>query len=165
VGGLLYGGGLRLLEALQLRINDIDLERREILIRDGKGRRDRVTVVPETLIASAPAPRAQPSAARHPSHPQGTVEPVEHQRGVVPDESQRRSGGGLRVLAKVSVSALPKGTTPRPAVWIRENTNGKGGRSFCTIKGHSQNAYAEPQFRELMLRGILWSVHRLPGGS
>ena len=51
VGGLLYGGGLRLLEALQLRIKDVDLERREILVRDGKGRKDRRTVVPEALIA------------------------------------------------------------------------------------------------------------------
>jgi len=51
VGGLLYGGGLRLLEALQLRIKDVDLERREIHVRDGKGRKDRRTVIPETLIA------------------------------------------------------------------------------------------------------------------
>ena len=46
VGGLLYGGGLRLLEALHLRIKDVDLERREILVRDGKGRKDRHTVLP-----------------------------------------------------------------------------------------------------------------------
>lgn len=51
VGGLLYGGGLRLLEALHLRIKDVDLERREILVRDGKGRKDRRTVVPELLVA------------------------------------------------------------------------------------------------------------------
>jgi integron integrase len=50
VGGLLYGGGLRLLEALQLRVKDIDLERREILVRDGKGRKDRHTVLPESSI-------------------------------------------------------------------------------------------------------------------
>ena len=50
VGGLLYGGGLRLLEALQLRIKDVDLAQREILVRDGKGRRDRRTLVPEALV-------------------------------------------------------------------------------------------------------------------
>jgi type 1 glutamine amidotransferase len=72
---------------------------------------------------------------------------------------------GFKVLAKVTVSNSSKGTTPRPAVWIRENANGKGGRSFYTIKGHDRTVYAEPQFRDLMLRGILWAVHRLPGGN
>lgn len=43
---LLYGGGLRLLEALSLRVKDVDLERGEILIRGGKGDKDRRTVLP-----------------------------------------------------------------------------------------------------------------------
>jgi type 1 glutamine amidotransferase len=72
---------------------------------------------------------------------------------------------GFKVIAKVTVSNSSKGTTPRPAVWIRENANGKGGRAFYTIRGHNRMVYAEPQFRDLMLRGILWSVHRLPGGD
>ena len=69
------------------------------------------------------------------------------------------------MLAKVTVSNSSKGTTPRPAVWVRENPNAKGGRSFYTIRGHEPKVYAEAEFRELMLRGILWSVHRLPGGN
>ncbi|OGP78852.1 MAG: hypothetical protein A2Z26_07565 [Deltaproteobacteria bacterium RBG_16_66_15] len=44
---LLYGGGLRLMEVLRLRVKDIDLERRQIAVRDGKGQKDRVTVLPE----------------------------------------------------------------------------------------------------------------------
>jgi type 1 glutamine amidotransferase len=72
---------------------------------------------------------------------------------------------GFKVLAKVTVTNSSKGTTPRPAVWVTENANAKGGRGFYTIKGHSQSNYTETQFRELMLRGILWSVHRLPGGN
>lgn len=44
---LLYGTGMRLLECLRLRIKDLDLQRREILVRDGKGGTDRVTMVPE----------------------------------------------------------------------------------------------------------------------
>jgi integron integrase len=48
---LLYGGGLRLLEALQLRVKDVDLARLELLIRDGKGEKDRLTVLPATLRA------------------------------------------------------------------------------------------------------------------
>jgi integron integrase len=59
IGGLLYGGGLRLLEALTLRIKDVDIERREILVRDGKGRNDRRTVVPETLVTALRAHIAQ----------------------------------------------------------------------------------------------------------
>jgi len=50
VARLLYGAGLRLLEALQLRVKDVDFERREIRVRGGKGDRDRVTMLPETLI-------------------------------------------------------------------------------------------------------------------
>lgn len=46
---LLYGSGARLNEALSLRIKDIDMDRRELLIRDGKGRKDRVTMLPERV--------------------------------------------------------------------------------------------------------------------
>lgn len=47
---LLYGTGMRLMECCRLRVKDIDFERREILIRDGKGAKDRVTMLPESLI-------------------------------------------------------------------------------------------------------------------
>lgn len=49
VARLLYGSGLRLLEALQLRVKDIDFGRRQILVRDPKGRRDRATMLPAML--------------------------------------------------------------------------------------------------------------------
>ena len=47
---LLYGTGMRLLECLQLRVKDVDFEMRQITIREGKGGRDRVTMLPERLI-------------------------------------------------------------------------------------------------------------------
>lgn len=47
---LLYGTGMRLLECLRLRVKDVDFTRREITIRDGKGAKDRVTVLPISLI-------------------------------------------------------------------------------------------------------------------
>lgn len=47
--GLLYGSGLRVLEALRLRVKDIDLEHRLLMVRDGKGAKDRVTLIPESL--------------------------------------------------------------------------------------------------------------------
>ncbi|MDO8925588.1 MAG: integron integrase [Sideroxyarcus sp.] len=49
VARLLYGTGMRLMEAIRLRVKDIDFDRREILVRDGKGAKDRVTMLPESL--------------------------------------------------------------------------------------------------------------------
>ena len=46
---LLYGCGLRLQECVRLRIKDIDFQRSQIIVRDGKGRKDRVTVLPQSL--------------------------------------------------------------------------------------------------------------------
>jgi hypothetical protein len=50
MASLLYGAGLRLLECCHLRIKDVDLERREILVRSGKGARDRTTLLPIRLV-------------------------------------------------------------------------------------------------------------------
>ena len=47
---LLYGTGMRLTEGLRLRVKDLDLERREVTVREGKGNKDRVTVLPEKLV-------------------------------------------------------------------------------------------------------------------
>lgn len=49
VGMLLYGAGLRLLEALRLRVKDVALQRSELTIREAKGNKDRVTVLPECV--------------------------------------------------------------------------------------------------------------------
>lgn len=46
---LLYGTGLRLLEGLHLRVKDLDFQKREIHVRDGKGRKDRRTMLPDSL--------------------------------------------------------------------------------------------------------------------
>ena len=50
MASLMYGSGLRLLECCRLRVKDVDLARSEITVRDGKGRKDRVTVVPGSLV-------------------------------------------------------------------------------------------------------------------
>jgi integron integrase len=49
IARLLYGAGLRIIECLRLRVKDLDFERCEILVRDGKGAKDRVTMLPERL--------------------------------------------------------------------------------------------------------------------
>jgi integron integrase len=46
---LLYGTGMRIMECLRLRVKDVDFTRREVLVRDGKGAKDRVTVLPVRL--------------------------------------------------------------------------------------------------------------------
>lgn len=49
MGTLLYGCGLRVLECARLRVKDLDFDRHELLVRDGKGRKDRVTMLPGRL--------------------------------------------------------------------------------------------------------------------
>jgi integron integrase len=48
---ILYGSGLRLMECLRLRVKDVDFDQHQIVVRSGKGDKDRLTVLPETLVA------------------------------------------------------------------------------------------------------------------
>jgi len=50
LASLMYGAGLRVIECLRLRVKDVDLSYRQILVRDGKGEKDRVTVLPAALV-------------------------------------------------------------------------------------------------------------------
>lgn len=50
IGNLLYGSGLRLSECIRLRVQDIDFTKKQILVRDGKGQKDRVTMLPTATI-------------------------------------------------------------------------------------------------------------------
>lgn len=50
IASLLYGSGLRVIECLRLRVKDVALSYRQILVRDGKGEKDRVTMLPGKLV-------------------------------------------------------------------------------------------------------------------
>jgi integron integrase len=50
MASLLYGAGLRLMDCLRLRVKDIDFDYRQITVRDGKGQKDRITMLPATLV-------------------------------------------------------------------------------------------------------------------
>jgi len=49
MASILYGSGLRLMEAVRLRVKDVDFDYRQIVVRDGKGRKDRVTPLPASI--------------------------------------------------------------------------------------------------------------------
>jgi integron integrase len=51
IASILYGGGLRISEALQLRVKDLNFDYRQIVVREGKGGKDRVTIMPDRLVA------------------------------------------------------------------------------------------------------------------
>jgi len=62
MGGLMYGAGLRLMECCRLRVKDIDFERFQITVRDGKGEKDRMVPLPRRLVDGL---RNQVEAVRH----------------------------------------------------------------------------------------------------
>jgi len=55
MANMLYGTGMRLMECVRLRVKDVDFERNEILIRDGKGGKDRVTMLPSSVVSGLQA--------------------------------------------------------------------------------------------------------------
>jgi integron integrase len=84
MASLMYGAGLRLLECARLRVKDVDLLRGELTVRDGKGRKDRITVLPERLAEPL---RQQFERARR----QHLADARDHAVGVaLPDALQRK---------------------------------------------------------------------------
>lgn len=97
VAVLLYGSGLRLTEALRLRIKDLDFERREILVRRPKSSRDRVTVLPDIAV--------RPLKAR-----------IERTREMW--QRDRRRGGGWVELPDAFARKAPHAGTDWPWQWV-----------------------------------------------
>ena len=50
MAGLMYGAGMRLMEVCRLRVKDVDFDRRQVMVRDGKGEKDRMVPLPEKLV-------------------------------------------------------------------------------------------------------------------
>ncbi|MFO1452611.1 MAG: integron integrase, partial [Opitutaceae bacterium] len=76
MASLLYGSGLRLMECCSLRVKDVDLERREIVVREGKGQKDRRTMFPERLteVMKRHLAEVKELHGRDLAHGAGTVE-------------------------------------------------------------------------------------------
>ena len=97
VCSLLYGSGLRLFEALELRVKDVDLEKHEIHVRDGKGRKDRRTVLPINRIAAL---RSHLNEVRH-----------QHERDLA-------SGSGRVAMPDALGRKYPNSASEWPWQWI-----------------------------------------------
>jgi integron integrase len=97
VGLLLYGGGLRLIEALTLRVKDVDLERGELRLRRSKGAKDRVTVVPAVV---------RPALVRHLERVR-----VQHQRDLA-------AGAGRVSLPGALGRKYPHAAASWPWQWV-----------------------------------------------
>jgi integron integrase len=74
IAGLMYGSGLRLMECVRLRVKDIDFAQHQIMVRDGKGQKDRVTMLPERFAAPLQEHLARVKAIYSKDLAQGTAE-------------------------------------------------------------------------------------------
>jgi integrase len=89
MASLMYGAGLRLLECARLRVKDIDFARHEITVHDGKGRKDRITLLPAAL--AQPLSRQLESVRRwHAGDLRGGAGAVELLAGSAEEEPWRR---------------------------------------------------------------------------
>jgi integron integrase len=73
MAGLMYGSGLRLMECVRLRVKDIDFAQHQIMVRDGKGQKDRVTMLPERFAAPLQEHLARVKAIHEQDLAQGTA--------------------------------------------------------------------------------------------
>jgi integron integrase len=115
VGGLLYGGGLRLLEALQIRVKDVDLARREVTVRRGKGQKDRRTVLPGVLVEPL---RAHMAAVR-----------AQHDRDL-------KSGAGAVALPDAIARKYPSAPREWAWQWVFPATRTYADRETGEIRRH-----------------------------
>ena len=123
IASLLYGAGLRVTEAARLRLRDLDFSRRVITVRDGKGAKDRTTLMPQTLVgplhARAEAIRSALAATRRDwrvpvilpfalerKYPHANIAP--HWQWLFPADGVCRDDRGRTVRYHIHVSAVQK---------------------------------------------------------
>jgi integron integrase len=130
---LLYGSGLRLMECVRLRVKDIDFEYKTVTVRDGKGEKDRVTPLPETVIADL---ERQIERARI-LHEQDLVEGFGEVH--LPDALQRKYPNAARDLVwQYIFPAVKRALDPRTGVERRHHLDGTALQR--TVKQAAQKA-------------------------
>jgi integron integrase len=108
MASLLYGAGLRLREGLKLRVKDVDFGYRQILVRDGKGAKDRVTMLPASVVAPLQAhlARVKRLHERDLAEGYGDVE-LPHALAQVPARAVR-NGAGSSCFRRASAPQIPR---------------------------------------------------------
>ena len=127
---LLYGAGLRLLEACRLRVKDLDLPTRELVVRDGKGRKDRRTLIPESLVV--------PLATQ-----------LAHARATY--EADLRTGAGWVELPDALGRKYPNAGREWPWQWVFPATRTYVHESGRTRRHHLHETVVQRAFRQAVL--------------
>lgn len=156
ISRFVYGTGMRLLEGLRLRAKDVDFARRMIVIREGKGARDRVTMLPESLVEPLRAHQVRARAL--------------HERDLV-------EGFGAVFLPNMLEGKSPRSATAWGRQWVfPSGVRFMGPRSGKTRRRHIYPEGAQQAVREAARAMDLakpvtphvlrhgFSIHLLPGG-
>ena len=148
MAGLLYGSGLRLQELITLRVKDLDLERRQITVREGKGRKDRLTVLPtrsreallrhlervRTALGGGSGPAGTPG--RHSRRRSSGSTPARRGSGRGSSSSPRRASASSRAPGRHRRHHLDESVLQK-AVKCRRARAGITKRASCHTLRHS----------------------------
>jgi site-specific recombinase XerD len=135
VARLLYGSGLRILECLRLRVKDIDFANHQILVRDGKGAKDRVTMLPESLVEPLQRhlERVRELHARRSGRRLRFGVPAPRAGSEVPERWQ-----GLDVAVRLPLRAALEG----PALWRGQTPScGREANPACAAVGAARSCH------------------------
>jgi len=125
MASLLYGSGLRLMECLRLRVKDVEPGHLQLTVRDGKGRKDRITVLPERLCEPLAVHLEKTRAVHGSDLAKGFGRRVSRVT-TDPSSSPGRSGAGF-------ASKGPRRCTSSPAAAGRTHTTRASTRCFATV--------------------------------
>ena len=126
---LLYGSGLRLLEALRLRVQDVDFDGLQITVRSGKGGKDRVTVLPESVVPTLRLHLEQVRGRHEIALREGFGGAITSTK--MPSSGKSRTHCG--VLAFIGLHRVTRfGIPSQPSYWNRVSTYELSNRSSAT---------------------------------
>jgi integrase len=161
MASLLYGAGLRLRECLKLRVKDVDFGYRQILVRDGKGAKDRVTMLPDCAIEPLKSHLLRARAARARSG--GGLRrcrTARRDRAQVPARAARM---GLEVRVPVAQAfhrSAHRCHSPPPRVRELPNSRGQGGRARRRHRKARELPHVAAFVRHASARSRLRHPHR-----